>query len=231
MQSLAGYLFSRPAARPAPGVVGVRVEVLARVVRHVPVVGFAGLRPVRGGRAVRVVTPPGRSIVTPELADAVETVLDRLAHAAGFGPERPLRVAFSRGYQAHSPGHREGRALDIAAVGGRSLREWERCWTSVLRAARRLPTAQERAAVVGAERRRNLGYRLYKALQDHGGWRVDRHGWRPYRGVVQLFGPWTPTEGPWTALHITAPDPTQRCRLADQAWVFHAHRDHIHVAR
>jgi hypothetical protein len=60
---------------------------------------------------------------------------------------------------------------------------------------------------------------------------VDQQGWRPYRGVMQLFGPWTATEGPWTAMQIKAPTLYQQQRLADQRWVFQAHQDHIHVAR
>jgi hypothetical protein len=41
--------------------------------------------------------------------------------------------------------------------------------------------------------RRSLSRRC---LHEYGGWRVDQKGWRPYRGVMQLFGPWTATEGP-----------------------------------
>jgi len=48
---------------------------------------------------------------------------------------------------------------------------------------------------------------------------------------MQLFGPWTATEGPWKAMQIKDPTPYQRQRLADQQWVFHAHQDHIHVAK
>ena len=189
------------------------------------------LRPIRGGMSYQVVTPASRAVVTPELADAIETVLERFAHQAGFTRAQPLQVAFVRGYQADSPGHREGRAVDIAAVAGQSFSAWKRQWDEALSAARRLSSVEERTAAVTSERIRNLGYRLYKALQDHGGWRVDEHGWRPYRGVVQLFGPWTAVEGPWTAMHNGNPDDSQRQRLADQAWVFAAHQDHIHVAR
>ena len=100
------------------------------------------------------------------------------------------------------------------------------------RAAGRLHHEDEqRAEAIAAEQKRNLDYGLYKALQEHGGWRVDPHGWRPYRGVMQLFGPWTATHGPWKAMQIKEPNPYQRQRLADQQWVFQAHQDHIHVAR
>ncbi|MGH9960885.1 MAG: hypothetical protein ACREBC_27840 [Pyrinomonadaceae bacterium] len=84
---------------------------------------------------------------------------------------------------------------------------------------------------MAAEQKRNLGYGLYKALQDHGGWRVDKKGWRLYRREKQLFGPWTAAEGPWKAMQAKKPNPYQRQRLADQRWVFRAHKGHIHVAR
>jgi hypothetical protein len=51
-----------------------------------------------------------------------------------------------------------------------------------------------------AEQKRNLGYGLSKASQEPSGWRVDQKGWRPYQGVMQLFGPWTATEAPWKAM-------------------------------
>jgi hypothetical protein len=60
---------------------------------------------------------------------------------------------------------------------------------------------------------------------------VNEGGWRPYRGVMQLFGLWTASEGPWRPMQIKDPNPYQQQRLADQQWVFRAHRDHIHVAR
>jgi len=82
-----------------------------------------------------------------------------------------------------------------------------------------------------SEQKRNLGYGLYKAFQEDGGWTVEQRGWRPYRGVMQLFGPWTAREGPWKPMQIKDPNPYQQQRLADQQWVFRAHQDHIHVAR
>jgi hypothetical protein len=97
--------------------------------------------------------------------------------------------------------------------------------------AKTLTDPKERAAALAAEQERNLGHALYKALLDHGGWRVDSVGWRVYRGVVQLFGPWTATEGPWKPMQFKSPTPYQRQRLADQQWVYRAHQDHIHVAR
>ena len=50
---------------------------------------------------------------------------------------------------------------------------------------------RERAAIGAAERKRNLGWRLYKAQQVHGRWA------QPYGYPIQLFGPWTRHEGPW----------------------------------
>jgi hypothetical protein len=192
---------------------------------------YLRLRPIGGGAGYRIVTPASRAAVVPELAAAIESVLERFAQQAGFTRAQPLRVAFVRGYQADSPGHREGRAVDIAAVAGQSFSAWKRQWDEAMSAAHRLSSAEDRTAAITRERIRNLGYRLYKALQDHGGWRVDERGWRPYRGIVQLFGPWTAVEGPWTAMNNGNPADAQRQRLADQAWVFRAHQDHIHVAR
>ncbi len=49
---------------------------------------------------------------------------------------------------------------------------------------------------------------------------------------MQLFGPWTATEGLWKTMQIeNASRPYQQQRMADQQWVFRAHQDHIHVAR
>ena len=97
--------------------------------------------------------------------------------------------------------------------------------------AEKLSDPQQRGEAIAFEHKRNLGYGLYKALQEHGGWRVNPNGWRAYRGVMQLFGPWTATEGPWKAMQIKEPNPYQQQRLADQQWVFRAHQDHIHVAK
>lgn len=190
-----------------------------------------GLRPVWSGQAYRVTSLFRRGLVTPELAEALESVFERFAHERGFTPGKPLEVCLSHGLKARSHGHREGRAADIAAVGGKSLLEWKQEWDRAMAIAVKLADPQWRAEAIAAEQKRNLGYGLYKALQAHGGWLVDPKSWRPYRGVMQLFGPWTATEGPWKPMQIKAPNPYQRQRLADQQWVFHAHRDHIHVAK
>jgi hypothetical protein len=136
----------------------------------------------------------------------------------------------TRGFKAGSHGHGEGRAADIDAVGGKSLLGWKQAWDQALAATQKLPDSQQ-AEALAAEQQRNLGYGLYKALQAHGGWRVNPKGWRVYRGVMQLFGPWTATEGPWKAMQIKNPNAYQKEHLADQQWVFQAHQDHIHVAR
>jgi hypothetical protein len=189
------------------------------------------LRPVRSGQAYRITSPPARGLITPELAKALETVFERFAHERAFTPEEPLKMCLARGFKADSPGHGEGRAADIAAVGGKSLLQWKQEWDHAMAVDEKLSDRQQQDAAVAAEQKRNLGYQLYKALQEYGGWRVDQQGWQPYRGVMQLFGPWTATEGPWKALQIKDPNPYQRQRLADQQWVFRAHRDHIHVAK
>jgi hypothetical protein len=189
------------------------------------------LRPLRSGTVYRIASPPERGLVRPGLAQALETVIERFARARGFTPERPLDIRLASGFRPNSHGHGEGRAADIDAVGGTSLRQWKAEWDRAMAAAERITDAEQRAKAVAAERRRNLGHGLYKALQEHGGWRVNPGGWRVYRGVMQLFGPWTAAEGQWKTMRIDRPTPYQRQRLADQRWVFRAHQDHIHVAR
>jgi hypothetical protein len=188
------------------------------------------LRPVRSGKAYRITSSPVRGLVTPKLAEALEIVFEKFA-GCGFTPENPLEISFSRGFKAGSHGHGEGRAADIVAVGGKSLLEWKQEWDRAMDMAGELADLQQRSEVVAAEQQRNLGYGLYKALQEYGGWRVNPGGWQPYRNVMQLFGPWTAIEGPWKPMQIENPTFYQQQRLADQQWVFQAHRDHIHVAK
>jgi hypothetical protein len=189
------------------------------------------LRPVRSGEAYRSTSATACGVVTPDLAEGLETIFERFAQEQGFTSEKPLEIRLSRGFKAGSHGHGEGRAADIVAVGDKSLMEWKQEWDQAMAAAEKLSDPQQRVEAIAAEQKRNLGYGLYKALQEHGDWRVDPKGWRPYRGVMQLFGPWTATEGPWKAMPIKDPNSYQRQRLADQQWVFRAHQDHIHVAR
>jgi hypothetical protein len=42
----------------------------------------------------------------------------------------------------------------------------------------------------------------------------DGHGRRPDRGVMQLFGPWTATEGPWQPMKIK-----DRTLTGNSAWL------------
>ena len=183
------------------------------------------LRPVQSGESYRITSPPARGLVRTELAEALETIFARFARQHGFSGKQPLELSLSRGYKANSHGHKEGRAADIDAVGGKSLLQWKQEWERAMSGQGQQPD------VIATEQRRNLGYGLYKALQTHGGWRVNPGGWRVYQNVMQLFGPWTATEGPWKAMQIENPTPEERQRLADQRWVFQAHQDHIHVAR
>jgi hypothetical protein len=189
------------------------------------------LRPVGNGNAYRITSPSARGVVTPELAEALETVFQRFAQEHSFTSEKPLEMQFSRGFKAGSYGHGEGRAADIAAIDGKSLLQWKQEWDRATAGAEKNSDPQHRAEAIAAEQKRNLGYGLYKTLQEHGGWRVNPKGWRVYRSVMQLFGPWTATEGPWKVMQIKDPSPYQSQRLADQQWVFRAHQDHIHVAR
>lgn len=123
-------------------------------------------------------------------------MLERFAREAGFNPGWPVGVVFRPGVVGH---HQVGRAADMYAVGGRGLDAWKRAWD----------LAAHRGELAG-ERRRNLGWRLYKAIQSYGRWA------QPNGYPVQLFGPWTRSEGPWT-------------RISDR--LLAAHHDHIHVAK
>jgi hypothetical protein len=189
------------------------------------------LRPVGDGNAYRITSPSARGVVTPELAETLETVFQRFAKERGFTSERPLEIHLSRGFKAGSHGHGEGRAADIATIDGKSLLQWKQEWDHAMAEAEKIPESQHQTEAIAAEQKRNLGCAFYKTLQEHGGWRVNPKGWRVYRGVMQLFGPWTATEGPWKAMQIKDPTPYQQQRLADQKWVFQAHQDHIHVAK
>jgi hypothetical protein len=92
----------------------------------------------------------------------------------------------------------------------RCLQLTKQQWDEMLQRAARAGSPEEARAIAGRARQQNLGWRLYKALQRYGRWA------QPYGYPIQLFGPWTRTEGPW--MHISD-------RLLQ------AHRDHIHVAK
>jgi hypothetical protein len=132
------------------------------------------LRPVQSGQNYRITSPPARGLVRPELAEALETVFERFAHEHGFTAEKPLEIRLTRGFKAGSHGHGEGRAADIVTVDGKGLLEWKQEWDRTIAASEKLSDPQQQAEAIAAEQPRNLGYRLYKALQEHGGWRVNQ---------------------------------------------------------
>ena len=164
-------------------------------------------QPIPSGQAYRVTSPPEHSLVTPPLAQQLSQILEQFAQASGFSAERPLDAAFGRGTLGL---HRFSRAADIYAIGGKGLGQWAQEWNAAMRQATGAPNPRERARLVAAEKTRNLGYKLYTTLQTHGGWA------QPPGHPVQLFGPWTRSEGPHKA-------------ISDR--LLQAHRDHIHVAK
>jgi hypothetical protein len=158
------------------------------------------------GLAYRVASPPAHAPVTPALACELRRVLERFAVEAGFSAQLPVLVGFAPGIVGH---HRIGRAADIYEVGGVALNRWKERWDDALVRASRARGAT-RAAISVAERKTNLGWRLYMALKDYGRWS------QPYGYPIQLFGPWTRSEGPWK-------------HISDS--LLRAHHDHVHVAK
>jgi hypothetical protein len=116
-------------------------------------------------------------------------------------------VLFKPGVVGH---HQVGRAADIYAVAGVGLDIWKQRWDEAIRRAGQAGSPQEGQAILALERQRNLGWRLYKAVQRYGRWA------QPYGYPIQLFGPWTRSEGPW--IYISD-------------FLLNAHRDHIHLAK
>jgi hypothetical protein len=90
------------------------------------------------------------------------------------------------------------------------METWKKRWDEAMQSERWSPDRDTTLAIGNQERKRNLGWRLYKALQSYGRWA------QPYGYPIQLFGPWTRSEGPWRF-------------ISDR--LLHAHRDHIHVAK
>lgn len=147
------------------------------------------------GQAYTIDSPPWNAMVTPELARELAPVLERFAREAGFTAEKPVEIHFEPGVVGH---HQSGRAADIYQVQRKRLDVWKEEWD------------RGKRADAEREKRRNLGWRLYRAIARYGNWA------RPAGLPVQLFGPWTREEGP----HFGISD-----RLL---W---AHRDHIHLAK
>jgi hypothetical protein len=160
-----------------------------------------GFVPIPQGIAYRIDSPPRNAMVTPELAGGLNRVLECFAREAGFGAGWPVGIFFRPGIFGH---HRVGRAADIYAVGGLGIEVWRSRWDEAQR------TIANHEGAVEREKARNLGWKLYKALQRYGRWS------QPCGYPMQLFGPWTRTEGPWK-------------NISD--FLLHAHRDHIHVAK
>jgi len=163
--------------------------------------------PVCSGAVYRVASPPQHAVGTPELAAELRRVLERYAVEAGATERQPVTIFFRPGIFGH---HQVGRAADIYAVNGVGLQEWKRRWDEAHRRAAGAATPLQRRLLLETEEKRNLGWRLYKALQRYGRWA------QPYGYPIQLFGPWTRSEGPW------------KC-ISD--FLLNAHRDHIHVAK
>ena len=164
--------------------------------------------PVRSGSAYRVDSPPGHALVRPELAEELQRVLERFAIEAGASDRRPVTVFFKPGIFGH---HQVGRAADIYAVGGhRTSRSGNAAGTTRSGVARSAATPLERRLIIEKEEKENLGWRLYKALQKYGQWS------QPYGYPIQLFGPWTRSEGPGKQI---------------SEFLLRAHRDHIHIAK
>ncbi|MDX2033441.1 MAG: hypothetical protein SF339_22385 [Blastocatellia bacterium] len=165
------------------------------------------LQPIPSGQFYRVASPVEESLVTSPLATELGKALEQFAQSNGFSAEQPLSITFKRGTLGL---HRFGRAADIYAAGGKGIGQWASEWNAAMRQANAATDPQERARLIEEEKQRNLGYKLYKALQAHGGWA------QPQSYPVQLFGPWTRGEGP----HKTISDRLLR-----------AHGDHLHIAK
>jgi len=163
--------------------------------------------PVRSGSSFQVDSPPGSALVTPELAAELERVLERFAREVNSRRSHKIGVFFRPGIFGH---HQVGRAVDIYAVDGIGIDIWKRRWDEAQDRAALAADAEEKRCLLNNERSRNLGWRIYKALQIYGCWS------QPYGYPVQLFGPWTRSEGPWKYI---------------SDFLLNAHRDHIHVAK
>ena len=162
---------------------------------------------MRSGKYFRIDSPPYNALVTNELAHELEKVLERFGFKASKGGRLRVSIYFKPGIFGH---HKVGRAADIYAVGGRGLDEWKRHWDDTWRRCLCIPDMRKRRVILMKELSQNLGWQLYKALQTCGRWS------KPCGYPIQLFGPWTRSEGPWK-------------QISD--FLLNAHRDHIHVAK
>ena len=163
--------------------------------------------PVRSGRTFRVDSPATHALVTLDLARELERVLERFGAEIDKHGEDRVNLFFKPGIFGH---HKAGRAVDIYGVGGVGLDAWKRLWDDALQRCSGTRSLDERRALLDHERRKNLGWRLYKTLQSCGHWS------QPTGYPIQLFGPWTRSDGPWK-------------QISD--FLLNAHRDHIHVAK
>ncbi len=158
------------------------------------------------GRGYRIDSPPQNALMTPLLARELKRVLALFAAGLPGADAQPVGVFFKPGIFGH---HRVGRAADIYGVGGQDLDRWKARWDDVSRRASQAGPDEGRR-IMAAERMGNLGWRLYMTMATQGLWS------QPYGYPIQLFGPWTRSDGPWKY-------------ISDR--LLHAHRDHIHVSK
>ncbi len=164
--------------------------------------------PIPSGALYRVLAAdPAHTAVRPDVAAEIARAFEIFAREAGATSQAPVTIQVRPGIFGH---HQVGRALDIYEVNGLGLDAWADRWERALVLAAQAATPLDRRLVREREENRNLGWRLYKALQLHGRWA------QPYGHPIQLFGPWTRTEGPWRFI---------------SDFLLRAHRDHIHVAK
>ncbi len=163
--------------------------------------------PVRSGRSYRVDSPARNALVTPDLARELERVLEEFGLRTQRGRRKRIGIFFIPGSFGH---HKVGRAVDIYGVNGRGLDDWKRRWDRAWQRCSDAIDEVSKRALLDRERQENLGWQLYKTLQTCGRWS------QPCGYPIQLFGPWTRSEGPWK-------------QISD--FLLNAHRDHIHVAK
>ncbi len=104
-----------PSCRPAPPRDAVEAHTLPSV---------RTLRPVRSRNAYHIGSPPARGLVTPELAEALETVAERFARERGFTREKPLDIRPLTRIQGRLSRSRRGRRRPIS-----SLSAARACWS------------------------------------------------------------------------------------------------------